>query len=130
MSCWLCGNRTLSLVVDVIKSDDFKDYDTNNYAQKTNKELMDKLSELNTWSLDCRYGKSEDNKLDNINYKNMTVSPAQRHKSVRCYIYQTCEGIGNEDDPLYKALDQWSQDTYPKYEAEEDECYWDIDNPI
>ena len=49
MSAWLCGNKTLSCVVDIIKSNDFKkNYDiANEYCNKEKNELIDILSDLN-----------------------------------------------------------------------------------
>lgn len=130
MSAWLCENKTLSLVVDIIKSDEFQAYDDECYGLKDTFELMCLLSNLNTKSLDCRYGYSEDHILKNIRYIPLDVSDAQRHKSVRCYLYQTCECSENEEHPLFKALEEWSDDTYDKFEPEHDKCEWDIDNPI
>lgn len=66
MSAWLCENKTLSLVVDIIKSNEFQAYDKECYGLKDTFELMCLLSNLNTKSLDCRYGYSEDNILKNI----------------------------------------------------------------
>lgn len=130
MSAWLCGNKTLSLVTDIIKSEEFQKYDLDGYNLLNNSELMGILSDLNTKSLNCRYGYSEDNILKDISYIPLEVSDSQKHKSVRCYLYQTCECLENEEHPLFIALDKWSEDNYDKYEAEHSLCEWDIDNPI
>ena len=130
MSAWLCGNKTLSLCVDVIKSDEFEEYDIWNYRLEENSELMDLLSELNTKSLNCRYGEDESHILKLRDYVNLDVSAAQRHKSVRCYLYQTCECPENQNHPLFESLEKWSMYTYSKYEIEHDKCEWDIDDPI
>lgn len=132
MSAWLCGNKTLSLVVDAIKSSEFKDnYDTDGSSLQDNDELMKRLSLMNSASLDYRYGKDEDNYLKNIKYERMIVVPAQMHKSVCCYLYQTCEDPQVVESSLFKALDEWANDHYDDYtEMERDKCHWDIDNPI
>ena len=107
MSAWLCGNGTLSLCVDVIKRADFQEFDVENYADKSNEELIEILSELNTKSLDCRYGKSETHILQHREYVSINVTDGQRFKSVGCYTYQTCECPANENHPLFKALENW-----------------------
>ena len=127
MSAWLCENLTLSCCVEVIKSDGFKDYDVEGYAQKSNQELIEILSDLNTKSLDCRYGKSPSHILEERHYCPLNVDDGQRHKSVCCYLYQTCECSENEEHPLFKALDEWADDNDSKFNW--DNYYWDLDNP-
>ena len=129
MSAWLCENGTLSLVVDVIKSDSFKEYDVENYADKNNKELVDILSDLNTKSLNCRYGKSEDNILQNREYINLNVEEGQKYKSVCCYLYQTCECLDIVEHPLFSALDEWRMDNR-QYEDYKGLYHWDIDRMV
>ena len=127
MSAWLCEKGTLSLVVDVIKCDSFKNYDVGNYANKSNEELLGILSDLNTKSLNCRYGKSEDNVLQNREYVSLDVEDGQKYKSVCCYLYQTCECLDIVEHPLFSALDKWRMDNR-EYEDYKGEYYWDIDN--
>lgn len=129
MSAWLCGNGTLSLVVDVIKSDGFNEYDTEGYSNKSNEELIGILSDLNTKSLNCRYGQSEDNILQNRKYLSIDVGEGQRHKSVTCYLYQTCECIDIVEHPLFKALDKWRMDAWENDDGSivHGDYYWDID---
>ena len=129
MSAWLCENGTLSLVVDVIKSDSFKEYDVENYADKNNKELVDILSDLNTKSLNCRYGKSEDNILQNREYINLNVEDGQKYKSVCCYLYQTCECLDIVEHPLFSALDEWRMNNR-QYEDYKGLYHWDIDRMV
>ena len=132
MSAWLCGNKTLSLVVDTIKSSEFEDnYDMNNSSGLDKQTLMRKLSQMNTESLNYRYGQDPDNYLENIRYERQFVIPAQKHKSVGCYLYQTCEDPEVKETPLFKALDKWWEDHYEDFtEQEKDNCHWDIDHPL
>lgn len=130
MSAWLCGNKTLSLVVDVIKSDSFKKYDDNMFQYIDNEELIDILSELNTMSLNCRYGKHDSNILHDREYVKLNVDDGQRFKSVSCWLYQSGECYNSYDDDLYQALEAWCDDNELKYNENYDEYEWDIDNPI
>lgn len=136
MSAWLCENKTLSLVVDTIKSDEFKE--NYNYKGKDslgfdadgvedNEELLIHLSTLNSFNLDCLYGMDDDNHLDEVKYIKQDVSDAQRHMSVCCYIYQTSDYEDMYNSPLFKALKQWRDDNYAKYDHWQDTCKWDID---
>ena len=128
MSAWLVGNNTLSLCVDVIKSDDFKPYDTGNYAAKSKEELIDILSDLNTKSLNCRYGENPSHILKNRGYTPLDVEDGQRHKSVACYLYQTCECPEIVKHSLFDSLLKWEEDNFEKYLN--GNYQWDIDNPI
>ena len=132
MSAWLCGNKTLSLCVDVIKSEEFKKYDTDEvYSSMQSLELVELLSDLNTKSLNCRYGVNKKmNVLSNKQYIPLNVSDAQKHKSVRCYLYQTCESEECCQHPLFKLLKEWSEDVYEKYSPFHKECEWDMDTPL
>lgn len=131
MSAWLCGNKTLSLVVDVIQSGEFiEGYDDAEFHNRTEHELINILSDLNTQSLDCRYGKYEGHILQNREYIKLDVDDGQRYKSVGCYLYQTCECSEIVESPLFKALDDWYNDNTPEFEDKWDQYHWDIDNPI
>ena len=130
MSAWLCGNLTLSCVVDVIKSEEFKwNYDPADWSYKSKEELINYLSDLNTQSLNCRYGESPTHILEDRHYCPTNVSEAQKHKSVACYNYQTCECWHIEELPIFVALENWVSDNREKFEAEWDQCHWDLDNP-
>lgn len=129
MSAWLCENKTLSLCVDVIKSDDFKLYDVGNYGEKTEEELIQILTDLNTKSLNARYGESEYNVLKNPKYINLNVDDGQKHKSVACYTYQTCEAEYCREHPLFQSLEEWER-ANQQHEDYWDLYEWDIDNPI
>lgn len=129
MSAWLCRKATLSLVVDVIKSDDFKEYDVDGYANKSKDDLIEILADLNTKSLNCRYGKSPYHILKNREYINLNVDEGQRHKSVACYLYQTCECEEILEHSLFKALSKWNGDGRGKYEPTWSQYHWDIDDP-
>lgn len=132
MSAWLCENKTLSLVVDIIKSSEFKDkYDLDGSSDMDEETLMMKLSRMNSKSLNYRYGHEKDNYLKDIKYVKQLVVPAQKHKSVCCYLYQTCEDPEVKETPLFRALDKWSEDHYEDFtEQEKDNCHWDIDHPL
>lgn len=132
MSAWLCGNKTLSLCVDVIKSDEYKEkYDLEKkYSDKDPLEILTELSNLNTKSLNCRYGFHESNILKDKKYIPLSVDEGQKYKSVHCYLYQTCECKENYEHPLFKGLTDWCEDNFEKYEFERDNYYWDIDNPL
>lgn len=130
MSAWLCGNKTLSCVVDIIQSNDFKkNYDiANEYCNKEKNELIDILSDLNTKSLNCRYGASEDNVLKDRKYVYLNVPIGQKFKSVSCYLYQTCECEDNLSNPLFHLLEKWSDDRFDLFECDWDKYEWDIDS--
>lgn len=125
MSAWLCGNLTLSCCVDVIKK-----YMLGAYYEKTEEELIDILADLNTQSLNCRYGERMGNILENREYIKLDVSDAQKYKSVRCYLYQTCECKETVEHPLFKALHHFTEEYLMEFDKEWDNCHWDIDNPI
>ena len=131
MSAWLCRNKTLSLCVDVIKSDDFQAYDEHNYSQKSNEELIQILTDLNTESLTYLYGENDEYcVLKNPEYIKLDVEDGQKHKSVACYTYQTCESPFCREHPLFQALEKWEADNLPLYETSWDLYEWDIDSPL
>lgn len=129
MSAWLCRNGTLSLCVDVIKSDDFKEY-SQEYQSKSKDELIEILADLNTKSLDARYGESEYHILKNPQYIGLDVEDGQKHKSVACYTYQTCESDYCCEHPLFIALEKWWADTEDEYDSIWDQYAWDIDREL
>lgn len=137
MSAWLCENKLLSIVVDVVKSEDFRNnYDVNgDYSDLSEGELLDLLSEINVNNLRYLYDSFPDDYeqgiLDNREYVRLSVSDFQRHKSVASFVYQSCDFSGNEDIPLFCLLVKW-RDDYDGlvYSSEWDEAEWDIDNPI
>lgn len=132
MSAWLCGNKTLSLVADVILSKEFQEnYDTKHDFALEKSSLVNLLSYLNTKSLNARYGENKElNVLEDIEYVLLDVGKAQKHKSVRCYLYQTCESDECCEHPLFQLLEQWSEDNYEKYSFLHKYCEWDMDSPI
>ena len=131
MSAWLCGLGTLSLCVDVLKSKEFQEeYDIGDFADYSEDELLKELSYLNTKSLDCRYGKSVSHILEHKKYIRLNVSDAQRYKSVRCYLYQTCECDENSLHPLFSTLGAWSDVHEDDFEDDWGSVHWDIDNVI
>ena len=136
MSAWLCENKLLSLVVDVVKSDTFgKYYDTEReYCDKSEKELIQILSDINTTNLHYLYesfpSDVEQNIMDNREYIKQDVSNAQRHMSVCSFIYQSCDCDENDYNKLYMLLRKWREDYYKVYCDDHDKCEWDIDNPI
>ena len=137
MSAWLCGNKTLSLVVDTIKTEEFqKNYDYKGKdsfgfeaTEETDElELLKHLSELNSFNLDRLYGMDDDNHSNDFKYIKQDVSEAQRHMSVCCYIYQTSDYEDMYNSPLFNALKKWRDDNYEKYDHWHDTCKWDIDH--
>ena len=105
MSAFLCGNKTLSCVVDVIKSPEFKQhYYKENFNELMELDILQKLSYYNTRNLNYLYGEDIDNKLYNKCYKHLEVSDAQRHKSTACYLYQTMDTMINRELPILIAL--------------------------
>ena len=136
MSAWLCENGTLSLVVDVIKSDSFrKYYDVNReYCDKSEEELIHLLSDINTTNLHYLYESFpsgvEQSIMDNLGYVELDVSNAQRHMSVCSFIYQSCDCDENSGNMLYLLLRKWREDYYKIYSDEHDTCEWDIDCPL
>lgn len=134
MSAWLCGKGTLSCVVDIIHSKDFKEnYDTEKcYSSKSNEELINILSDLNTKSLNCRYGKDVNHILSDEDrvYVPLNVPFGQKFKSLCCYTYQTCECDENYSHPLFKALDKFEDCNYEKFQDDWEDYHWDIDAHI
>ena len=128
MSAWLCGNKTLSLCVDVIKSDEFKEKYCTGYEDEDAFEILKELAYLNTLSLNSRYGNRGGHILVDKQYLPLEVDDGQKYKSVCCYLYQTCECQDNYNHPLFKALNDWSNENEKKYEKEWDKYSWDIDN--
>lgn len=127
MSAWLCGNKTLSLCVDVIRRDDFKEFDECGYACKDDDELISLLSFLNTKSLNCRYGESDEHILKDRGYVSLSVDDGQRYKSVHCYLYQTCECNDVCEHPLFKGLEGWCDVHDDEFEKDWGKYQWDID---
>ncbi len=136
MSAWLCENKTLSLVVDVIKSDSFrKYYDVDGkYYNKSENELVRLLSDINVKNLTYLYDsfpcEEEVEIMENREYIKQDVSNAQRHMSVCSFIYQSCDCDDNEKNDLYMLLRKWREDYYEIYGDDHKCCAWDIDNPI
>ena len=125
MSAWECGNKTLSLVVDVIRSEEFQ---TKTGVPKTKKALMELLHSYNKWSLEERYEENEF--MTKPRYQNIKVDEPQKWKSVGCYLYQ-CDYIPYDKMPqLLIDLENWYQKTAEQYDEESKDYDWDIDTPI
>lgn len=134
MSAWLCENKLLSLVVDVVKSDAFgKYYDVEHeYCDKSEDELIHMLSDINARNLEYLYdsfpSEVEQDILDNLGYVKLDVGNAQRHMSVCSFIYQSCDCVDYDvDNGLFTLLMRWRDDYYKVYCCEHDDCKWDID---
>ena len=120
MSCWICGNKTLSLVADTVQKI------TDGYDDK--EELMKELSRLNIKTVEQYYGDTDCGHTDvinNVKYIKLDVEDAQRHKSVCCYLYQTDDYVKS---PLIDVLKRWSEHTRNAYEPYWDLYKWDIDS--
>lgn len=136
MSAWLCENKLLSLVVDVVKSETFKKYYDveNEYSDLDEDEIIQLLSDINTINLQYLYDsfpcEAETNVINNREYIKQDESNAQRHLSVASFIYQSCDCDENKENKLYLLLRQWCDDYYKIYVDEHDDCEWDIDNPL
>lgn len=137
MSAWLCEDKLLSIVVDVVKSEDFRNnYDVDgDYSDLSESELMDLLSKINVNNLHYLYDSFpndyERSVLEGRRYVGLGVSDFQRHKCVASFVYQSCDFEGNMDIPLFKLLVKW-RDDYDGFRCspEWDAAEWDIDNPI
>lgn len=132
MSAWLCGNGTLSLVADVIKSAEFAEkYDPNTlWSYREPIDLVQKLSSYNSENLDYLYGTDSDNYENNLEYVELNVSDAQKHKSVACYLYQTTDLPYNRDILLLQSLRKWVEDHRAEFEPWWDTVEWDIDRSL
>jgi len=75
-------------------------------------QLGKKMMELNLYSVQERYPNDEDlRESDCIRtyvFRHERVSPIQAFKSLRCFLYQACEGDAGKTD-LFKALWQVSE---------------------
>lgn len=81
-------------------------------AEKHAHHLGKKMMELNLYSVQERYPNDSDlqesTSIKDYAYRYEPASPIQAFKSLRCFLYQACEGDADETD-LYKALEQVSQ---------------------
>ena len=122
MSCWICGNETISLVVDLIKKNKY-------YTEISNQELGEKLEKLNKINYSLYYNENE---LEpSFEYKKLKETYNQKLMSLHCYHYQTCDyadEFKNEQKELWnvvrKIYDE-TNDTYNK--INHDNYHWDID---
>lgn len=132
MCAWLCGNKTLSVVVDLVLSSDFQnDYDVDHvYRDKMPLDLLGILSWWNNRKLDELYGKDKYHKLYNKKYIQLDVSDVQVHKSVCCYVYQTCGCRANDDELLFQLLKNWCDDHFDEYEESWETAEWNLDSPV
>ena len=137
MSAWLCEDMLLSVVVDVIKSEDFRrNYDVDGvYSDLSEDVLMGLLSEINANNLRYLYDSFpndfEQRVLECRGYVGLSVSDFQRHKCVASFVYQSCDFSGNEDIPLFGLLIKWRDDYDSlRHSSEWDDAEWDIDNPM
>ena len=134
MSAWLCKNKLLSLVVDVVKSNSFRyEYDIcNDYSDKSEQELMEMLHGINAHNLEYLYPDDvEFRTLDNIEYVKQDVSDVQKHKSLASFIYQSCDVYDEGDNRLYDLLCEWRNDYQEIYEGDEwNKAHWNIDVPL
>jgi len=80
------------------------------------KKLFDKLNTLNRYSLSQRYEDEPFTKeitypfiLDKYNKESLNTNKYQNLKSLKCFLYQSCEGDA-ENTPLYKLLNTISSD--------------------
>jgi hypothetical protein len=80
------------------------------------KKLFDRLNTLNRYSLSQRYEDEPFTKeitypfiLDKYNKESLNTNKYQNLKSLKCFLYQSCEGDA-ENTPLYKLLDTISSD--------------------
>ena len=101
-----------------IKGDETKD-NTGEVLER----LAIAMAALNVMSVDQRY--KETNVLTLIRYQQERCSLIQAYKSLRCYLYQPCEGEAAEQ-PLYKLLNwlsnEWAREivgSLPEYDKAE-----------
>lgn len=129
MSAWKCGPKTLSIVADVIKSEEFAvEYDKDNlFSYREPSDLVQKLEALNNENLNYLYG---DNYGLEAKYEKIDVSPAQSVKTVCCYLYQSCEWCEDNNATLYNLLDKWAEDNRGKYVDEWFNLIWDYDEAL
>jgi hypothetical protein len=80
------------------------------------KKLFDRLNTLNRYSLSQRYEDEPFTKeitypfiLNKYNKESLNTNKYQNLKSLKCFLYQSCEGDA-ENTPLYKLLDTISSD--------------------
>jgi hypothetical protein len=130
MSAWLTGNKGISIVVDVLRENHYKD------NKISDNEMFAELLAINLASLIARYG---DIGYDWINagynncYTPMTVSEGQKIRTCHSYMYQSCEINNFEDIEIIAFLQKvLSSDKYQKIEkeTEDEDLEWDIDNPM
>ena len=97
------------------------------------KRLGEEMFTVNCESIEQRYGEGEAKEFRDLDYQykfggfSETGDIHQVLKSLRCWIYQSCEGNVPETSALYKAMDRLSRDipsvlvqSSPQY----DEAHW------
>lgn len=129
MSAFLVDDKTINGIATSV-------FDSRNEVQErmkvelsevginTSEELGKAMFDLNVYSLKQRYGSAEG--FREMDYKYNLIPDVGRFqllKSLRCFLYQACEGDTPETSELYKLIDNFSNslalnivNSLPEYE--------------
>ena len=116
MSAFIVEDKTINEIVSILHNRDFRAYYLDGILTAAGvddadpAELGARMFELNIESVNERYGDGEAAGFRKLDYKfhwePMTTN-IQALKSLRCFLYQSCEG-GCDQRELYKALDKFA----------------------
>ena len=106
MSCYICEEVTFNRIATAILDDPYcrtmaAQFLGLDEAADFQYLLISRMLELNVRAFRARYEDAPEIPLTPA--RRMPASLIQVYKSLRCYLYQTCEG-DCEDDPFYRFL--------------------------
>jgi hypothetical protein len=113
MSAYLCEDKTINRVISFMDTDRDSTWAKDQlgktgFSVTRPQELGKAMYDLNCRSLQARYGENAPAEFgadDSYKYEYELCSRMQAFKSLRCFLYQSCEG-DVENEPLYQVLDK------------------------
>lgn len=118
MSSYLCDKETFQRIAATIWNDTFSNNQTARFFGKDDflKDLMLKMRDLNVAAYRARYGEDAEREIAKFSvpkFRYIGCSKMQAYKSLKCYLYQCCDGDCDKD-PLYLHLERivegWAYD--------------------
>lgn len=108
MSAFIVNPTTIDRIVTHIMDNEREFLGVATHSPDFAQQTGEMLYKLNVKSVNSRY-RSRD-KAPQYTYSRTKASPVQAFKSIRCFLYQSCESDACLNSKAYKALDTLSND--------------------
>lgn len=113
MSAYVVAKETLDRILSRVSQSEVDRFASEFGIEATHTALGRLMHDLNCFSIGERYGRKAEKedryKEDYEFYRMPTVTEIQAYKSLRCFLYQSCEGKA-ESEPLYMKLESLGAD--------------------